>query len=124
MSIELLKNAILENSIDIFEEDPLSKIQEEEIEDGRVEDDDFLLEKVDGAGSAIQYSNVLQETIRPRKKQTGHIKYCKVCGGSIAGNNRTNHNKTKIHILYENMNDRLRSLVMNDTHKFPPHVRG
>ena len=130
MSLELLKKAILEDPTEIFgEDDPMSAKPAPDPEnnilgvDMDIDDDgwdDFLYGKVDGAGNAIKYDPVLQERMRPKKPvNIKDLIKCDICGGYYKGKkNKTNHSRTKIHIMYESMNKQLARLILNDEHRF------
>lgn len=54
---------------------------------------------------------------RPRKKEEDKAKHndrviCDICGGSFTRSHRSSHNKTKIHLLHKNMNDKLKKLLI------------
>lgn len=40
---------------------------------------------------------------------------CDVCGGTFLRNSRTRHNRTKVHKIYENMNNTMRDMLLQDS---------
>lgn len=61
---------------------------------------------------------------RPRKLESEKAKpsdyiECKICGQQFRRNNRTRHNNTKVHKMAENINNNIRTLLMNKTKILP-----
>lgn len=55
---------------------------------------------------------------RPRKPddekaRPGDRVVCEICGGNFKRSHRSSHNKTKIHMVYENMNKKLMNLLVD-----------
>lgn len=51
--------------------------------------------------------------VNGNKKQPRDLVKCDVCGKIFTRWNRTKHNKTKHHQLYNNVNEKMRKLILN-----------
>ena len=59
-----------------------------------------------------QYVDIITDPPRKVQYSLGRIK-CKICGAELQRNNQSNHNKSKRHQLYAEMNNKLRKLLLD-----------
>lgn len=79
--------------------------------------DDFINERVHGDSASVHYQPITPYGpgyTQKRYYSTSEHK-CDVCGRTFRGNNVTGHRNTRVHQAYEQMNQKLKRLVLNMT---------
>lgn len=74
--------------------------------------EDFLYDRIENGKVYLELGPIRQQPIlTPKKPGVVKVKYCDTCGGNFT--NHTLHRRTKVHQAYEQMNTRLKHIVLN-----------
>lgn len=56
---------------------------------------------------------IIKKSLDINKKHYSDKLICDICGGSFTRSHKSAHNKTKLHLAYDNMNKKLMKVLLN-----------